>query len=211
MVGWLVDREQEIVVGFEGRGPKNRTKYGGVDSQREQARYPRGSLEAGFGRCGEWFWEMRDGMRCTIVRAHGEKREKESHNPSKKRLFLQKKKLACPCHQDNPSTLPHCWVPSSPSPSQQTQGFPKTRGWGASTQAHHISSPNSQPPRVRVRARARARARVHRHAVVQTLDGPCFATFRSNPLGQSSPRRVIRPCGCCRSHRVQPSGVSVFV
>lgn len=124
-----------------------------------------------------WVWEMRDAMRCTIVRAHGEKTGEKSHTQSQQEAVVFAKKLACPCHQEP------CHAIHTPSllgsklpkfqPATQRQGFPKTRGWGASTQAHHASSPNSQPPRARVRVRVR----VHR-TVVQTLDGPCFSTIR---------------------------------
>lgn len=95
--GWLVDSEQEIVVGFEGMGPRNRTKHGGVDSQREQARYPRGcclgGVVSGSGR---------SAMRCDAQLSELMEREekKESHNPSKKRVVFAKKKLASPCHHE---------------------------------------------------------------------------------------------------------------
>lgn len=148
---------------------------------------------------------VRCARRCTIVRAHGERREKRvTQSQQEADYFCKRRNSLAPVikrHAIHPHS--HTVGFQAPQvPASKRKAFPKTRGWGASTQAHHTSCPNSQPPRVPASASA---------SIVQTLDGPCFATIRSNPLGQSRPRRVIRSCGCYRSHRVRPSGVCVFV
>ena len=144
-------------------------------------------------------------LQCTIVQARGESMgEKKSHTIPVA-VVAKKENLPCPHQRDRGTLQKQCKAWPHPKKRMLPIGafelfkpgrLPKTRGWGASTKTpHHTAHHGPTTPAV---------ARVP-----ECQWGPRFS--RPPPLGQSIPRRVIRPCVAVRRTACNQSVVCVWV